>query len=94
MLINNPPASRMDRNSGYTNVYPLATLSVMKDAGLRIRVQRKLREEFLEACRVEDKPAAQVIREFMRDYVNKYIQAKAGSVVSDADRRRRFVEED
>ena len=40
-----------------------------KDSGLRIRVERPLREAFLEACRTEDRPAAQVIREFMRDYV-------------------------
>lgn len=43
----------------------------MKDAGLRIRVQRELRENFLEACRQEDKPAAQVLREFMRSYVEQ-----------------------
>lgn len=43
----------------------------MKDAGLRIRVQRELRESFLEACRQEDKPAAQVLREFMRSYVEQ-----------------------
>jgi len=42
-----------------------------KNAGLRIRVERALRDEFLEACRAEDKPAAQVIREFMREYVAK-----------------------
>lgn len=41
----------------------------MKDAGLRIRVQRELREAFLAACRAQDKPAAQVLREFMRAYV-------------------------
>ena len=41
----------------------------MKDVGLRIRVQRDLREEFLEACKAQDKPAAQVLREFMREYV-------------------------
>lgn len=40
-----------------------------KDAGLRIRVQRSLRERFIKACRSEDRPAAQVIREFMRSYV-------------------------
>lgn len=40
-----------------------------KDAGLRIRVERSLRERFVEACRSEDKPAAQVIRDFMRSYV-------------------------
>ena len=41
----------------------------MKDVGLRIRVQRELRDAFLAACRAKDKPAAQVLREFMRDYV-------------------------
>ena len=41
----------------------------MKDVGLRIRVQRDLREAFLEICRAQDKPAAQVLREFMRAYV-------------------------
>ena len=40
-----------------------------KDAGLRIRVDRELREEFLKVCRAQDKPAAQVIREFMRQYI-------------------------
>lgn len=42
-----------------------------KDVGLRIRVQRELREQFLAACHAEDKPAAQVLREFMRNYVVK-----------------------
>lgn len=41
----------------------------MKDVGLRIRVQRELREKFLEACKADDKPAAQVLREFMREYI-------------------------
>lgn len=43
----------------------------MKDVGLRIRVQKELREQFLEACRMQDKPAAQVLREFMRNYIKK-----------------------
>ncbi len=54
------------------NVHPLATLQIMKDAGLRIRVQRELREEFLAACREQDKSAAQVLREFMRSYVENH----------------------
>lgn len=40
-----------------------------KDTGMRIRVERELRESFLESCREVDRPAAQVIREFMRDFV-------------------------
>lgn len=44
----------------------------MKDSGLRIRVERDLRERFLEICQQQDRPAAQVLREFMRDYISKH----------------------
>lgn len=50
----------------------------MKDVGFRIRVQRELREQFLEACRMQDKPAAQVLREFMREYVARQTSAAGG----------------
>ena len=43
-----------------------------KDSGLRIRVERELREKFVELCRTQDRPAAQVIREFMRAYVQEH----------------------
>jgi hypothetical protein len=43
----------------------------MKDVGLRIRVQRDLRDKFIEACRRQDVPAAHVLRAFMRDYVTE-----------------------
>lgn len=68
-------------NLPYRNVYPSDTLLAMKDVGLRIRVQRELREQFLEACRAQDKPAAQVLREFMREYVGKH-QPTEGSTRS------------
>ena len=45
---------------------------MLKDSGLRIRVQHQLREEFLELCRSQDKAAAQVIREFMREYIARH----------------------
>jgi predicted transcriptional regulator len=48
----------------------------MKDSGLRIRVQRDLRDKFLQVCRAQDKPAAQVIREFMRHYVERQERAQ------------------
>ena len=44
----------------------------MKDVGLRIRIQRDLREQFLAVCQAQDKPAAQVLREFMRAYVRQH----------------------
>ena len=50
-------------------VYPKATLAAMKDSGLRIRVERELRDRFLALCREQDRPAAQVLREFMRSYI-------------------------
>ncbi|KAB2678313.1 hypothetical protein F9K85_05060 [Brucella tritici] len=53
----------------------MVTLARMKDVGLRIRIQRELRDAFLAACRNEDKAAAQVLREFMRDYVRQHQQA-------------------
>lgn len=43
-----------------------------KDSALRIRIQRELHDRFLEVCRSQDKPAAQVLREFMRDYVEEH----------------------
>lgn len=40
-----------------------------KDTGLRIRIEREIRERFLDYA---DRPAAKVLREFIRKYVNKY----------------------
>ena len=50
---------------------------VPKDVGFRIRVDRALRERFVRACQDEDKPAAQVIREFMRKYVARRSPGKS-----------------
>lgn len=52
---------------GYTMLMPIK----IKDAGLRLRVEKELRQEFVEACRASGKPAAQVLREFMRDFVTR-----------------------
>ncbi len=42
---------------------------VVKDAGLRIRVNKDLRDAFTEACRVQGIPASAVLRDFMRSFV-------------------------
>lgn len=42
----------------------------MKDSGLRIRIERELRVKFLATCRELDRPAAQGLHEFMREYVS------------------------
>lgn len=46
----------------------------MKDSGFRIRVECPLHEQFLQVCRSNDRPAAQVLSEFMRDYVARNIE--------------------
>lgn len=83
-------ACRLLRNGG---TFPLAfcvsigyTLDMSaKDSGFRIRVERELREKFLAACRKQDRPAAQVLREFMRIYVGESDQPN--------DRREEAVED-
>ena len=42
---------------------------IMEEVGLRIRVQRDLRDQFMTTCHAQDTPAAQAIRELMRQYV-------------------------
>ncbi len=54
-------------------MYPLDTLIVMKkDSGMRIRIDRALRDKFIEICQRQDKSAAQIIREFMSEYVKTH----------------------
>ena len=43
----------------------------IKDCGMRIRVERELREDFIRACRAQNMVAADVLREFMRTYVRQ-----------------------
>ena len=51
-----------------------------KDAGFRIRIESGLHERFLMVCRAQDRPAAQVLREFMRDYIEENRVAVQGSL--------------
>lgn len=68
-----PRARPCTIEDGYTNVYPLDTLLTMalktKNAGLRLRVERDLRDEFVDVCRADGRAAAEVLRDFMRTYV-------------------------
>lgn len=43
-----------------------------KEVGLRIRIEKELRSEFIALCRVQDRSAAQVLREFMRHYIENH----------------------
>ena len=46
---------------------------------MRIRVEPELREKFVNLCRDNDVPAAQVLRSFMREYIQTNTVAKAHS---------------
>ena len=43
-----------------------------EDTGLRIRVDDSLRRDFIETCKGSDTTAAQVLRGFMRWYVERH----------------------
>jgi hypothetical protein len=40
-----------------------------KDVGLRILLEKSIRDQFLDVCHANDSPAAQILRDFMRSYV-------------------------
>ena len=43
----------------------------MKNSQFRIRVDENLRQNFLDTCREIDRPASQVLREFMKQFVEE-----------------------
>lgn len=43
-----------------------------KDVGLRIRVEKELREAFQGACLAGNRGASEVLREFMQAFTDKY----------------------
>lgn len=63
----------------------MGTLMYMarKDVAFKIRVEETLRREFVDTCQREDRPAAQVIREFMREYVERRREAVQRNLFDD-----------
>ena len=48
-----------------------------KDAGMRIRVERDLRDAFVTACGSQGLVAAEVLRDFMRGFAAKHSSEQA-----------------
>lgn len=48
-----------------------------KDAGMRIRVERELRDAFVAACQSQGLVAAEVLRRFMRGFADKHRSEQA-----------------
>jgi antitoxin component of RelBE/YafQ-DinJ toxin-antitoxin module len=57
---------------------------IMKESGLRIRVENDLREMFLAVCKKEDQTAAQVLRAFMRSYIEQRTGATQPDLFQDS----------
>ena len=51
-----------------------------KDAALKIRIEKLLRQEFLAACQANDLSAAQVLRSYMREYVTNHRASSQGNL--------------
>ena len=66
------PSSSSNGRTVSKQVHLLDTLANMKDTGLRIRVQCDLLDRFVNVCQAQDKPAAQVLREFIGRYVDEH----------------------
>jgi antitoxin component of RelBE/YafQ-DinJ toxin-antitoxin module len=54
-----------------------------KNVAFKIRVEEELRREFVETCQAGDLTAAQVVRQFMRKYVDTHKKALQGSLFSE-----------
>lgn len=63
----------------------------IKDAGLRIRVERELRDAFRSACTAENRDASEVLREFMRSFAEQRHGGKQASLFALPGRERTRV---
>jgi hypothetical protein len=57
----------------------------LKESGLRIRVESQLREDFLRVCKKEDLTAAQVLRAFMRTYIDRRMRGEQVELFSETE---------
>jgi len=48
-----------------------------KDSGMRIRIERELRDAFVKACQAQGLGASEVLRDFMRSFTAKHSSEQA-----------------
>ncbi|MNT43220.1 hypothetical protein D3C71_1874440 [compost metagenome] len=56
-----------------------------KEVGIRIRVEKELRDEFQSACLAENRRASEVLREFMRIYARHRMGGLQGGLFPSGD---------
>jgi predicted transcriptional regulator len=66
----------------------------MVDTNFTFRVDAELKAEFAEAARINDRPASILLRDFMRDYVNRNREALEYDAWVDAELEQRLREAD
>ena len=59
-----------------------------KDASFNLRIDPKLKADFQSATEADDKPAAQVLRDFMRSYVERQ---RERALAAEARRQSRLL---
>lgn len=58
-----------------------------KSAALRVRIAPELHREFLEVCKLQDIPASQVLRQFMRLYIDQHRQGQQSELFGEDKER-------
>ena len=61
-----------------------------KSAALRVRIAPELHREFIEVCKLQDIPASQVLRQFMRLYIDQYRQGLQSELFAEDKERNHF----
>lgn len=51
-------------------------MAITKDVGLRIRIEKDLRDAFTQACRDQSLVAADVLREYMREFARRHVSGQ------------------
>lgn len=62
-----------------------------KDVGIRIRVERDLRDAFQQACASENRQASDLLREFMKTYAEQKVNGLQFGLFSAEEPRRAYA---
>jgi hypothetical protein len=62
-----------------------------KDVGVRIRVDRELRDAFHEACAAENREASDLLREFMRSFAARQLNGLQRGLFTVAEPQRPYL---
>lgn len=61
-------------------------LAMTKTSALRIRMEPELHQKFIETCKAQDVKASQLLREFMRNYVEQNAAGKQTQLFQEGKR--------